>query len=406
MRILFLNPSAELGGAERLLLDLVECLRVLRPHWKLKLIVSQDGPLLANMRGAGVETAVVRFPDELERLGDSAAGGPAGMRIGRFSLAGALLSAGPAVAAVVRELRHEILSWKADLIHTNGLKMHVLGAWSRTNEVPVVWHLHDFVGCRPVMSRLVKSHARWCACAIANSEAVAGDLRRVAGDSLDTHTVLNGINLERFSPAGPAIDLDRAAGLSGAGPEIVRVGLIATMARWKGQDIFLQAISRLPANLPIRAYIVGGPVYRTAGSQWFAGELEGLARELGIAQKVGFTGFMPEPAAATRALDVVVHASTQPEPFGLVIAEAMACGKAAIVSEAASVPELVSPGEDALTHPAGDSSVLAARIADLAQDHGLRTRLGHAARLSAQRRFDRTRMASQIASIYESLRAA
>ena len=53
-----------------------------------------------------------------------------------------------------------------------------------------------------------------------------------------------------------------------------------------------------------------------------------LARSLGVADRVGFTGFVHSPEATFRALDVVVHASTAPEPFGLVIAEAMACGRA------------------------------------------------------------------------------
>ena len=54
-----------------------------------------------------------------------------------------------------------------------------------------------------------------------------------------------------------------------------------------------------------------------------------------------------------RALDVVVHASTQPEPFGLVIAEAMACGRAVVVSSGGGAAEIVTPGEDALVHEVG-----------------------------------------------------
>src|SRR5579862_640252 len=131
---------------------------------------------------------------------------------------------------------------------------------------------------------------------------------------------------------------------------------------------------------PVRGYLIGGPLYETEGSQSDPEDLRRLAARLGLTGRVGFTGFVAEPAAAMRALDVVVHASTQPEPFGLVIAEAMACGKAVLVSDTAPLEELVSPGEDALTYPAGDSLVLAARIAELAKDRGLRSRLGQAAR--------------------------
>lgn len=68
-----------------------------------------------------------------------------------------------------------------------------------------------------------------------------------------------------------------------------------------------------------------------------------------------------------RALDIVVHASTQPEPFGLVIAEAMACGRAVIASQAGGAAEIIDPGENALGLPPGDAAVLAERIVQLAQ---------------------------------------
>ena len=84
-------------------------------------------------------------------------------------------------------------------------------------------------------------------------------------------------------------------------------------------------------------------MYDTAGSQHTMEELQALADGLGLGGRVGFTGFLP-PAPAMRALDVVVHASTRPEPFGLVIAEAMACGRAVITSAAGGAAELVDAG--------------------------------------------------------------
>jgi len=53
------------------------------------------------------------------------------------------------------------------------------------------------------------------------------------------------VNLQAFAPEGPALDLDRMAGLAPAPPGVCRVGLLATFARWKGQDVFLEAAARL-----------------------------------------------------------------------------------------------------------------------------------------------------------------
>jgi glycosyltransferase involved in cell wall biosynthesis len=186
----------------------------------------------------------------------------------------------------------------------------------------------------------------------------------------------------------------------------VRVGLVATFARWKGHETFLRAIAQLPRDLPVRAYIIGDAVYQTDRSQYDRGELTRLAEALGVADRVGFTGFVARADTALRALDIVVHASTAPEPFGLVIAEAMACGRALVVSAAGGACELVAAGVDALTHAPGDVDALAERIAHLAHDPSLRARLGAAARRAAERAFDQARLAREILPVYQRVMAA
>ena len=117
--------------------------------------------------------------------------------------------------------------------------------------------------------------------------------------------------------------------------------------------------------------VIGDAVYETEGSQHSRAELEALVRHLGIADRVGFTGFVTRPEAALRSLDVVVHASTSPEPFGLVIVEAMATARAVVMSLAGGAAEIVTPGVDALGHVPGDVNGLAARITELAASLGI-----------------------------------
>jgi glycosyltransferase involved in cell wall biosynthesis len=101
-----------------------------------------------------------------------------------------------------------------------------------------------------------------------------------------------------------------------------------------------------------------------------------------------------------RGLDIVVHASSAPEPFGMVIAEAMACGRAVVASLAGGAAEIVREGVDALGHPPGDVDALARSLRTLIEDAGLRARLGRAARAAAETRFDRARLARQLAPLY------
>src|SRR5262249_22818688 len=97
--------------------------------------------------------------------------------------------------------------------------------------------------------------------------------------------VRNAVDTDHFAPADrDGAELDRIAGLPPADPGTVRVGLVATYANWKGQDVFLDALARLPASGPrVRGFIVGGPIYATAGSQFTRDELERRAESNGIA---------------------------------------------------------------------------------------------------------------------------
>jgi glycosyltransferase involved in cell wall biosynthesis len=235
---------------------------------------------------------------------------------------------------------------------------------------------------------------------VAISHSVAAQARQVCGARVPVTAVHNAVDLGRFAPAGPAADLDALAGLPPAAPGTVRVGLVATLGRWKGHEAFLRALARLPEDAGVRGYVVGGGLYVTDGSQHTVEELRALARDLGVAHRVGFTGYVDEPAAAMRALDVVVHASTAPEPFGLVIAEAMACGRALVASAAGGAAELIEPGVTALAHAPGDEAGLAACIARLAGSAALRARLGASGRACAERRFDRARLAGEVGRVY------
>jgi glycosyltransferase involved in cell wall biosynthesis len=397
--IVFLSPTGQNGGAEAALHDLLAGLRESHPSWSLRLIVASDGPLVERVEALGVPVQVLPFPASVARLGDWGVGRGWRARLGfLLRCAGTML---PALGYLQR-LRRLLRSNQPDVIHTNGLKMHLLGAWARPRGSAVLWHLHDYVGRRPFTARLLRRYADRCSAVVANSQSVADDVRQVCGEAIAVHPVWNAIDLERFSPDGPRLDLDAVSGLPAA-EDVLRVGLVATFARWKGHETFLRALATLPSSLRIRGYIVGGPVYETTGSQTSLGELRDVVRSLGLETRIGFTGFVQDSSMAMRALDVVVHASTDPEPFGLVIAEAMACAKPVVVSGAGGASELIAPGVNALAFVPGDAPGLARCLAELAHDSNLRRRLGTAGRSIAEQRFHRRRMASQLTPIYESI---
>jgi glycosyltransferase involved in cell wall biosynthesis len=403
LKILYFNPGGNLGGAERALLDLMQAVRHARPDSKLELLAGSGGDFTAAAQELGIRVHVIPLPTSLSRLGDAGAGGPAGDAVSKASVVAALGLSAPKLTLYVWTLRRFLSERDPDLIHSNGFKTHILAAIAAPRRSRVVWHVHDYVGARPLMSRLMRFVAGRCDVAIANSHSVARDLEAVCNGRFKIHVVYNAVNLERFNPRGPTLDLDALSGVPQAPGRIVRVGLVATMARWKGHEVFLRALSMLPKHLPIRGYVIGGPIYSTRSSQYSVGELRNLASGLGLDGKVAFTGYVDEPARAMRALDIVVHASTQPEPFGLVVAEAMACGRPVIASDACGVSEIISENRIRLDHTPGDAGTLAELIARLGADEGLRKSLGANGRRQAEERFDCARLGSEMLPIYDSV---
>jgi glycosyltransferase involved in cell wall biosynthesis len=401
VRIAFLSPAAALGGAERCLLDLVVSLRRGVPDTTVAVVAGVAGPLVDLARDAGADVHVVPMPAALARAGDSAAAGASG---GRVAALGRAAAASAGAAAHVRDLGRLLARLSPTVVHSNGMKHHVLGALARRAGAPLVWHLRDLVSPRPLMARALRLVAGRVAGALAISEAVREDAAR-ALPGVRCARVYDGIDVEAFSPGAedPAL-LDRLAGLAPAPVGTLRAGLVATYARWKGQDVFVEAIARLPPEARRRArfYVVGGPIYDSIGSQFSEAELRERAARAGLGAEVGFVPFVADPARVFRALDVAVHASTRREPFGRTIAEAMACGTPVVSARGAGAAELLD-GADPVQFEAGDPASLATALAAVLTSAELRERLGRDGRAVAVRRFSRDRLASELLGAYRAL---
>jgi glycosyltransferase involved in cell wall biosynthesis len=399
MDVVYLVSSARVGGTEASVVEMVGSLREAHPDWSIHAVVPQEGPLVGRLEHCGARVEVLPFPPALARLGEAGRGRSVW---GRVRLAIDILGAGPGALGYARRLARAIAGpgEPVSVVHAHGFKMIVLAARAAPRRAVLVWHLHDYLSPRPVSAWLVRHFADRCDVAIANSESVAADVRRVCGPGLRVHTIHNAVDLTRFSPEGPRVDLDALAAAPPAPSRTIRVGLLGTFGRWKGHRVFLRALAMLPPELGVRGYIIGAAEYQTAGSQESEAALRRAVDDLGLSRSVYFTGAIAEPATALRSLDIVAHTSTEPEPFGMVIAEAMACGRAVVAGRAGGAAELFVDGVDALGHAPGDASDLASRLALLAGDPALRERLGRAARQTAERRFDRARLAGQLAPLY------
>lgn len=378
-----------LGGAERVLLSMLTVLRSPHSSLKLHVILGEDGPLVERVRQLGVGVTVLPLPMTLQSLGDS------GIRgwLGKLVLLGQGLYAMPDLWVYRQQLRQTLLTLQPALIHSNGIKTHLLTSLLGPLPCPVLWHIHDFYRSRPLMAYLLRWASNRATLGLAVSQSVADEALQTL-PSLAIAVVPNRIDTQVFAPTAnhPFPSLS------------VRVGLVATFARWKGQDIFLDAAAYLVRHYPhlsAQFYLVGEPIYQTQGSQFSMAEIRTRVEGLGLGDRVTLMGWQSDMPTVYRALDVVVHASTQPEPFGLAIAEAMACGKAVIAVPSGGAAEVFTPNMDAIAIPPGDAPALAEAIAYLIQHPDERQRLAENARCTVVKRFNLNSLYDQLWQVYQ-----
>jgi len=225
------------------------------------------------------------------------------------------------------------------------------------------------------------------------------ELRALGTPPSRTRIVPCGVDTEMFRTSGPLAP-------RGARFRLVDVGRLVER---KGVETVLRALAVIVApagpdgRVDAELVVVGGPVAEGLAADPEVRRLRALAAELGIADRVVFTGRLPAPevAAHYRAADVVV-ATPWYEPFGLVPLEAMACGATFVGSAVGGLLDTVRDGECGLLVPARDPAALAGALRRLAGDPGLRLRLGAAARRRALR-FETARVAGDTEAAYETL---
>jgi len=263
--------------------------------------------------------------------------------------------------------------------------------------VPAVWFQHVGASWSSNIERwaaFVKSAA-----IITNSEFTAQGQRRVNPRRARVEVIHPGTRLpergykQRRAAGRAALEIPDG---------VFAVGIAARLQPWKGQDVVIRAAaSLLRARSHARLYIIGDAMF--GFDKAYADALPRLAEELGIRERVSFTGFRNDVPELLAGLDVAIHASVTPEPFGLGLIEAMAAGTALIAADAGAAREIVAPGVDGLLTPPGDHEALATALLALCDDPDRCHELARAGWHTARERFDAAEMTLKVEELYEAV---
>ncbi|RXZ81475.1 glycosyltransferase family 1 protein [Paenibacillaceae bacterium] len=236
--------------------------------------------------------------------------------------------------------------------------------------IPAVWWQHGFTSGR--IDRWIESiptKAVLCC-----SKAAAASLSKAA-EYATVKVVYPAVDLQLFDQTSLP---DKLTGrkLLGLPEHYCIIGMVARLQRWKGVHLFVEAAAAALAEQPRLLFvIVGGPHYSELD---YEAELKEQADKLGIAANIVFAGHQTNVPEWMHACDILVHASDG-EPFGMVIIEGMALGKAVIAANNGGPKEIVTDWQDGLLIDVHKKDDLSRAILTLSADAELRKRLGRAA---------------------------
>ena len=365
-RVLYLHPTAERTGTDRLLLDLLA--EEAGRRSEVAVAVPRPGPLVTLLRSRGVRV-------EIGPLGVATASSRHPWGLAR--LVGELPAALRFVRGVVRDLQ-------PDVIHTNTAAV-LGGAWAaRRANVPHLWHVHEILVHRRWATRLLaRLFARWADRVVFNSHATA-DSYLECRPTLARHSrvVWNGTSYGAEIPEEEARDRERSVlGVALHEPLVLLMGPIDS---WRGQGLLLEAARRLRDRHPAVRYVLAGEP--APGGEHFELALRQRRAALGLGEVVRIVPPGSDPARFLLAADVVVVPSLHPEPGGLAAIEAMAFGRPVVAADHGGLSEIVREGETGVLFEPGNADALADALDHVLGTPGRARRLGRAGH-ERQRRY-------------------
>lgn len=379
-KVVYLDHVARMSGGE---IALTRLLSALDGEVEAHVILAEPGPLQQALQMVGASVEVLPMSGHARDLRRTSVTSGAG--------AAAALSTAAYTVRLARRLR-EI---RPDLVHTNSMKSGYYGsvaAWLAG--VPSLWHVRDRIADDylpgPVV-QLTRAALRVLPTAVvANSQATLETTgEKVARGGF--RGVVNSVVRDPLEAPAPEPTTD----LPG-----IRITIVGRLAPWKGQDVFLRAFAEIAPDYPdAGGYIVGSALF---GEDEYEASLRALCTELGLDDRVTFTGHVDDIASRLHQVTVLVHASVTPEPFGQVIVEGLAAGAPVIATRGGGPSEIITDGVDGILVTPGDPHELAGALRRLLDDDDLREQLRRNG-LARAADFSPARIGAQMAAIYAAI---
>lgn len=282
-----------------------------------------------------------------------------------------------------------------ELIHlANGMEPVEALIAGNLIDVPVIAHLRGYY---QNSSSLLFRFAATPVLVIGDSESVSDSFRENFPRSVPVDTIHEVVDLSEFERSAKMAQAARQR--LGVVEDSVVVGIFGRVIPWKGQQEFVLAVTEAMVRNPnIVGVIVGDPA---DGTRDYFDEVKQTIRDSEMDGRFRLPGYVPDVEPLYHGMDIIVHASVEPEPCGMVVLEGMAAARPVIASADGGPRELIRHGIDGLLVPPGDVDAMARAIVRLAADRDLRRRMGESGQARVRSRFDVPIAAAKLRAVYD-----
>jgi glycosyltransferase involved in cell wall biosynthesis len=379
-RVLYLNPTSEVGGAERSLIDLLEHLD--RRQYHPIVCFPKEGKFASKLTGMGIEVKMIPLPEGVSQLS----------RQNGNSRLLRLLATPRHLLPTIIETAAFVRSKHIDLIVTNGIKCHVIGSMvSSMTGTKLIWHVRDFTETGLVRFLLTSMGRFFPDRIIANSRAVESIFSK-CGQVVAIH---NGIDLARFDLR---IDGGKVRSKLGVGEGVQLIGTVGHFAPLKGYEELILAMNEVVRRgFDVKLSLVGDCIY--PHSKAYRERLVTLADSMGLRERIILAGFREDIPELLASFDLFVLPSRS-EGFGRVNLEAMAMGKPVISTNVGGIPEVVVDGVTGILVPPGEPNALSRALMKLLADPSQRESMGREGRRRVEEHFTLQVHVQRIQEIY------
>lgn len=378
--IVFLHSSSELYGSDRSLLNLVKNLD--KDKFNITVILPEDGPLVDKINSFDNVEVIINELAVLRRKNLSLSG------MSKYFIE---------LIRSIKFINNLIKEKSIDIVYTNTSVIFVGGISAKICKVKSVWHIREIIKSkyeRFIVSKIVNIFSDYI---IANSKATA---EAISKNKDKVKVVYNAIDIEKNSGLEDIDEVYKevAATIVKSNNKI-KIGMAGRINRWKGQKLFVDMAKLVSEENDNVEFLIAGDVYK--GEDYILDDLKGYILESGVKDKIGLLGQVDNMSNFYKKLDIFVLPSIQPEPFGLVVIEAMNNKLPVVATNHGGPVEIIDNNIDGFLVDYKDAREMAQVVNKLIKDKELRNYIATNAEKKVKEKFNVSRYVDEISYILE-----